>query len=230
MDKLPTELCFEIQKFLKNKYGTFTMFSLVNKCDKQIKFNDLEISYICTSLELLKWFLKYFGTNVCPEKSFLDKFLELFNLYNTQTKKSFENVKLNTCIFKYVALNGNLNNMKWLKKNKCGYNERTFENAAKCGILKNMKWLKKNNCPIDKFTFVYVIDSGLLKNMIQNNKNNFPLEQLKEIILKKTSLKNIKWLKDNYPFYIIESDMYHRPSGTHSMYQIDNRHLIFLNV
>jgi hypothetical protein len=115
MRVLPIELHFEIYKFLKNKNGVNLMYSLVT--DNQLKFkkSELEMSYICTSLKLLKWYVNNFS--------------------------------LNKNIFKYVAFNGNLKNMKWLKKNNCLWNEYTFEKATEFGILKNMKWLKKHNCP-----------------------------------------------------------------------------------
>jgi hypothetical protein len=57
MRNLPIELHFEIEKFLKNKIEVFTMYCLVldNNAYEFTK-RKLSISYICTSLKLLKWY------------------------------------------------------------------------------------------------------------------------------------------------------------------------------
>ena len=75
----------------------------------------------------------------------------------------FEQVDTKT--FENAADNGNLDNMKWLKKNNCPWNKYTFIDAALHGNLDNMKWLKENNCPWDEVTFTYAPLHGNLDNM-----------------------------------------------------------------
>jgi hypothetical protein len=95
---------------------------------------------------------------VCESLEFLKLYAEYF--------------ELNELIFKHVALNGDLNNMKWLKENNCPWDEFTFSAASENGNLTNMKWLKKNNYPSDGWTSINADKNG--------------------------NLKNIKWLKENF--------------------------------
>jgi len=60
MRVLPIELVLEIEKFIKNKNETYTIYSLTSNYT-EIKFNKLKISYICTSLKLLKWYSNFFS-------------------------------------------------------------------------------------------------------------------------------------------------------------------------
>jgi hypothetical protein len=46
-----------------------------------------------------------------------------------------------------VAKNGNLDNMKWLLKNKFPYDTFTFTYATENGNLDNIKWLLENKFP-----------------------------------------------------------------------------------
>jgi hypothetical protein len=94
MEKLPNELTIEINKFLKNKYETNIMYSLVVNCYVG-KIKPLKRKYICMTLKLIKWYLKYFKLN--------------FFIFENDTSNTFG----------HAALNGNLKNMKWLKENNC---------------------------------------------------------------------------------------------------------------
>ena len=71
-------------------------------------------------------------------------------------KNNYRNVKFTSDTFAYAALNGNLENMKWLKENGCYWDEWTFMYAAKNGNLENMKWLKENGCLIYDHTKQYI--------------------------------------------------------------------------
>lgn len=46
-----------------------------------------------------------------------------------------------------VALDGNLENMKWLKEQGCTLDTLTFVCAVQNGNLENVKWLKEQGCP-----------------------------------------------------------------------------------
>ena len=48
-------------------------------------------------------------------------------------------------LFRWVVLNGNLENMKWLKEQGCPWDTWTFNYAVKNGNLDNMKWLKERS-------------------------------------------------------------------------------------
>lgn len=55
--------------------------------------------------------------------------------------------------FRCAAQNGNLENMKWLKKEGYLWDTETFRFAAKNGNLENMKWLRDQGVPWDSATF-----------------------------------------------------------------------------
>ena len=55
--------------------------------------------------------------------------------------------------------------LKWLKKNGCSWNERTFTFAAQHGSLKNMIWIKKNEWPWNERTFIFAAEHGGLENL-----------------------------------------------------------------
>ena len=62
-----------------------------------------------------------------------------------------------------------LENMMWLKKNNCPWDENTFDAAAENGNLKNMMWLRENNCPWDEGTFeVAANKKGTFERIFEN--------------------------------------------------------------
>jgi hypothetical protein len=65
----------------------------------------------------------------------------------------------------FAASHGNLENLKWLKKQGCPLCEKTFARAASHGNLENMKWLKKQDCPWTKWTFARAAEHGNLENL-----------------------------------------------------------------
>ena len=116
MRVLPIELLFEIEKFIRSKNETLVMYSLTSNYT-EIKFNKLKISYICTSLKLLKWYSKYFQLN---EKVF-------------------------KCTALYAIIESNLTNLKWLHENNCPWDWFPLDTAEKYYVGSDVKgWLKKN--------------------------------------------------------------------------------------
>ncbi|KKN06944.1 hypothetical protein LCGC14_1072230, partial [marine sediment metagenome] len=53
--------------------------------------------------------------------------------------------------FYIAALQGNLDNMKWLKRNGYPCNTWTFKAATINGNLDNIKWLKENGCDVIEY-------------------------------------------------------------------------------
>jgi hypothetical protein len=193
MNVLPPELHNEIYKFIKNKHGTNVMYSLAFYCYVS-KGKRLDISYVCTSLKLLKWYTNKFQLN-----SNIFKYVALNgNLKNMKWLKK-HNCPWNECTFESAALNGRLKNMKWLKKHNCPWDERTFESSAKKGILKNMKWLKKHNCLLYADTCIEAVKRGILKNMKWLKKNNCPWYRSIFSTARICGIpKNINWINENY--------------------------------
>ena len=143
MRVLPIELLLEIEKFIRSKNETYAMYSMASNYT-EIKFNKLNISYICTSLKLLKWYSKYFQLN---ENVFT--YTALKGVLKNMKWLKKNNCPMNSGTFAKAAESGVLMNMKWLKKNNCPWNNYTFQCSSRAGILKNMKWLRRNNCPWD---------------------------------------------------------------------------------
>ena len=55
-----------------------------------------------------------------------------------------KNCPWNKLTFSYAVGNGNLKNIKWLKKNNCPWDDGIFQTAAENDNLKNIKWLNEN--------------------------------------------------------------------------------------
>jgi len=92
-----------------------------------------------------------FTTNEKNKNKYVINDITIYYLGNVKMfeyiKNNYKNIKFTGCTFRYAAFNGNLDNIKWLKENKCPWNENTFTYAAGNGNLENMKWLKENGCP-----------------------------------------------------------------------------------
>ena len=113
MKKLPIELHFEIEKFLKNKHEVLMMYNLVVNDVLKLKKIELSTSYICTSLELLKWYVN--------NKFQLNKYIFAY-VSKKGVLKNMKWLKENNCpwdewTFSYASINGNQKNIEWLKKN-----------------------------------------------------------------------------------------------------------------
>ena len=142
------------------------------------------------------------------------KSIELYNsrffsfLQNNTIKLSRKNY------MRYAIESGNLENMKWLKTNGCGFdgnqvatkdhmswlqdNGCHFNSAATNGNLENMKWLKLNGCPFNFSTFNYAARNGNLENMkwLKSNGCHFNYSTFYEAA-KYGNLDNMKWLFEN---------------------------------
>jgi len=196
MNKLPTELKIEIQRFLKNKFEVLKMcfLSSNNFNARFILYKIQKITYVCISIKLLKWYINNFG-------SFYDELIYMAG--RTKHMKKFKqrviDFNLTARVFYEAAKRGNLKNMKWLKKNNCSWSSHTFACAAKFGNLKNMKWLKKNNCPWSSYTFTNSMIFGSIKNMKWLKKHNCPMDVNTSSFFDSVNvnLKTIKWLKKN---------------------------------
>ena len=57
----------------------------------------------------------------------------------------------------------NIENMEWLKENKCPLNEKTFKYAVSFGTFEAMKWLLVNKCPWDDYAFRYEAEHKYIK-------------------------------------------------------------------
>ncbi len=126
MYQLPVELKIEIEKFQKNKYGVFIMHSLASNNFEDISFRKFKKSYICKSLELLKWYAKYFQLN-----EYMFKIVARFgNLKNMKWLKE-NNCPWDEGTFNSAAEKGVLKNMKWLKENNCPWDGTIFDEEAK---------------------------------------------------------------------------------------------------
>jgi len=136
-----------------------------------INENMMSVAAQCGHIHIIKW---------------LDK------IYNKTKINKYCN---NSEIFYNAALNGNLENMKWLKNKNYVWNERTFEAAALNGNLENMKWLKDNNCPWNKMTFEAVALNGNYENLVWLIDNKCPNDEkiIKNAIIS-NNLENLKLL------------------------------------
>ena len=101
-------------------------------------------------------------------------------------------------VVEWAAKNGNLDILKWLKRNGCPWNEDTFTAAATHGNLENMKWLKKNGCHWKENTFYGAVENGNIENMAWLKENNCPCKGTTfYLAVKGGNIETINWLKDN---------------------------------
>ena len=100
--------------------------------------------------------------------------LNLFAVSNTCFARINATNLINTIIYTSSTKNGNLENMKWLKENRCSWNLNTFNSAVENGNLKNMKWLKENGCLWNLYTFDSAAENGNLENMKWLKANGCP--------------------------------------------------------
>ena len=169
MNFLPPELHNEISKFLKNKSPINVMYSLAFYCYVNEGEKRLNVSYVCTSLKLLKWYINKFQLS----SGIFHYFTSVGNLKMMKWLKK-HNCPWDEHTFQIAAKIGTLKNMKWLKKHNCPYDTKTFSTAAKKGTLKNMKWLKKHNFPWNSMTFLQAKRYGISKNIKWLKENNCP--------------------------------------------------------
>ena len=102
-------------------------------------------------------------------------------------------------IFEAAAINGDLENMKWLKEKGFKWNARTFTGAALNGNLDNMKWLKENDCPFDQYgkTFENAAVNGIIENMIWLLENDVTVSEISfSFAAQLGNLEIMKWMKE----------------------------------
>lgn len=99
--------------------------------------------------------------------------------------------------FKASAEYGNIENMKWLKEQGCLWNPDTFAYAAKYGNLDIMKWLKEQECPWNTKTFFYSSEYGDLDNMKWLREQGCPWNtNVFWMAARCGNLENMKWLRE----------------------------------
>ena len=220
MDGIPIELKFEISKFLKNKHETFTCYSLSSKyIDSPVPFRNLQLTYVCTSLKLLKWYakkfrlvpymfhcvskngalknMKWLKKNGCQFDDYISGTAAASNIKIMKWLSKCNSLNVDGYLYNCAVRSGKMKNVKWIQKNKSiSYNKNTFLHAAISGNLKLMKWLKKHGCILDHYTFSYAVGNGNLKNMKWLKKNNCPwVYTAFSMAASFGNLKNMKWLK-----------------------------------
>ena len=108
----------------------------------------------------------------------------------------FMGINLKICA--YTAKQGNLNILKWLKKNGCPWDEDTFESAACNGDMETLEWLKKNKCPWDAETFVVAARSGKIEILEWLKRNKCPWNAITfPAAAARYNLRVLWWLKVN---------------------------------
>ncbi len=98
--------------------------------------------------------------------------------------------------FYKVAYYGNLNLMKWIRKQSCPWSSSTFCSALSFGKVENMMWLKEEGCPWSGATFSSAAQSGNLDNMKWLKEEGCPWGG--DTFYKAAqsgNLDNMKWLK-----------------------------------
>jgi hypothetical protein len=219
MDKLYTDLYSVIINCLpiEDLAITYDLNSIVRKVtNNHILKNGLEQGVAIYHYD----FMKKYGVTVEKLEQF--KNIESDNILNTIVYAgNLKNIKYlcaqkHTFIdstFHYASLNGNLKNMKWLRKHNCKVNAsgKTFYNAALNGKLKNMKWLKKQGCSVRN-----ALEGALINGNFKNIKWVYSISEQQYICtlhkygfyngiqsklfecaalsFHKNALKNIKWL------------------------------------
>ena len=101
------------------------------------------------------------------------------------------------CTLLAAVEHGNLTNMIWLKEIAgCSwFTDFAFSTAAHQGSLENMKWMLKNGCPWDDDTFTYAAQHGNLKNMMWLLDNECPwYEETFSAAAKDEKFEIMNWL------------------------------------
>ena len=104
----------------------------------------------------------------------------------------------------YVAKNGDLESVKWLRGRKCPWSKLVFNGAACNGHLDIIKWLFYNGCPWDKDTFSWAVQYGNIEIMEWMIKNGFSLAETSfYVAVRDENLITMEWLlKHGCPYYI----------------------------
>jgi len=167
-----------------------------NKIDKD-KLRCFNIKNFCGSKNMLKFAIDKRNKN----RYIINK--ETMNyLWNVEMfkyiKKRYKDAKFTPRTFAYTALNGKLEDIKWLKENGCSWDEWTFAFAALNGNLENMKWLKENGFSWDTNTFMYAAKNGNLENMKWLKENECPWNKYTFAgATENGNLENMEWLIEN---------------------------------
>jgi len=167
-----------------------------NKINKD-NLRCFEIKNFCGSIEMLEFAIDKRNKNkyvINEQTTYYLGNVEMFEYM----KNNYSEIENTEYTFAYAALNGNLENMKWLKENCCPWDEETFVNAALNGNLENMKWLKENGCEWDGLAFYYAALNGNLENMKWLKENGCEWnEETFANAAENGNLDNMKWLKEN---------------------------------
>jgi len=125
----------------------------VNNYDKQKILKNQFITK-STTLKLVNWYKFLYPKsyrNVIKFESIISygnsELLDLY--YNSRKILSIFNLSVHH--FLLAVSNGNLDNMKWLKRNGYPCNTWTFKAATINGNLDNIKWLKENGCDVIEY-------------------------------------------------------------------------------
>ena len=93
---------------------------------------------------------------------------------------------------------GALNVLKWLRENRCWWDERTCENAAKNGHLEVLKWARANGYPWDEWTCIYAALGGHLEILKWARENGCPwTTRTCQYAALNGHLELLKWLREN---------------------------------
>ena len=167
-----------------------------NKIDKN-KLRCFNIKNFCGSISMLEFAIDKRNKNKYIVNEKTTYYLGNEEMFKYM-KKNYPEIKNTKNTFMNAALNGNIENMKWLKENGCEWDERTFANAALNGNIENMKWLKENGCRWNEYTFECAAFNGNLENMKWLKENECPWDgNVFDIAVSRKDFENMKWLHSN---------------------------------
>jgi hypothetical protein len=164
--------------------------------------------------------LKYYFNNITK----LPLYIDTMKIRDDSTEEQ-KILTFRVILFNYVSFSGNINNLSWLKENKCPYKKETVAYGFNTNNIKAIRWfitnkykydhsifkfpilneninflelLKKRNCPYDKKVFAFAAEHGKIKIMKWLKENNYEYDN--DVFTKAVKFGNIEhleWLKIN---------------------------------
>jgi hypothetical protein len=207
----------KIDKILENKDITIKYnFITIQPLTKIININKKEFDF---TQALPLTVLKYYFNNILKLPLYID------NMLINNISEEIKTIVYKIILFNYVSFSENINNLLWLKENKCPYSKETIAYAFNTNNIKAIKWFiknkynydhsifkfpilnesrkflelfKKHNCPYDKKVFAFAAEHGKIKVMKWLKENNYEYDN--DVFTKAVKFGNIEhleWLKTN---------------------------------
>ena len=197
LNMLKDEICIYEPQFLGIINNTLYLGTNINSLNDLEKYT-LEYAY-------------YGYANLIPQRYIIRRDNRILynygNFYFNTAKKNYtELIKILICyndsyyvdITAGAAAGGNLEMLKWARKNGCNWNSQTCSRAAENGHLEVLKWARKNGCDWNSLTCARAAKNGHLEVLKWARKNGCDWDSWTcAYAAKNGHLEVLKWAREN---------------------------------